>query len=406
MTPPAGHTPRASADRTGALLLLFSGVNLVIGTSAFMSAGLLEPMAESLGTSVAAVGQATAVYAVATAVLAPVVLTLTGRMSRRGALALVFALFTLGNALTALAPDLPTLLAARVLMGAGSATTALMAGLTVGLVPADKRARALSIVFLGISLSYVTGVPLGAWVGLGWGWRVPAWAATALCALATFALWRTVPGERNPGAPSPLAGAGRLLRDARLWAVYGLTFTYFVAIFIVFSYVGPMLQELVEVGRTGLSALISVFGVAGVVGTLLGGRLADRLGPRRTLLGGLALLAASLALLPLTRGHLAALLPVVMVWGAAGFSLMAPQQLRLAKLAGAQTPLALSLNSSVLYLGTAAGAAVGGAALAHVAPSQLPWVAAPVVMLAWAVAAATTPSHAPHAPHDRHDRRD
>ena len=393
MTPPAGHTPHGAADRTGPLLLLFSGVNLVIGTSAFMSAGLLEPMAESLGTSVAAVGQATTVYAVATAVLAPVVLTLTGRMSRRGALALVFALFTLGNALTALAPDLPTLLAARVLMGAGSATTALMAGLTVGMVPADKRARALSIVFLGISLSYVTGVPLGAWVGLGWGWRVPAWAATALCALATVALWRSVPGERNPGAPSPLAGVGRLLRDARLWAVYGLTFTYFVAIFTVFSYVGPMLQELVAVGRTGLSALISVFGVAGVVGTLLGGRLADRLGPRHTLLGGLALL-------PLTRGHLAALLPVVMVWGAAGFCLMAPQQLRLARLAGAQTPLALSLNSSVLYLGTAAGAGVGGAALAHVAPSQLPWVAAPVALLAWAVAAATTPSHDRHAPRD------
>jgi DHA1 family inner membrane transport protein len=388
MTLPAGHhAPAAEAPGVGRLLLLFAGVNLLIGSAAFMNTGLLEPMAESLGTSVAAVGQTTTLYAVATAVLAPVVLTVTGRMSRRAALAAVFAVFTLGNALTALAPDLPTLLVARVLMGAGSATTALMAGLTVGLVPADRRARALSVVFLGISLSYVTGVPLAAWVGLGWGWRVPAWIATGLCALATVLLWRSVPGERQPDAPSPLAGVAALLRDTRLWSVYALTFTYFVAIFTVFAYVGPMLVALVPMERAGLSASISAFGVAGVIGTLLGGRAADRLGPRRTILGGLGLLAASLALLPLTRGHVWAMVPVVMVWGAAGFCLMAPQQLRLARIAGPQTPLALSLNSSVLYLGTAAGAALGGAAIAHLDPGDLPWVGAPVALLAWAWAA-------------------
>jgi len=388
MTAPARHElPAAEAPGVGALLLLFAGVNLLIGSAAFMSTGLLEPMAESLGTSVAAVGQTTTVYAVATAVLAPVVLTVTGRMSRRAALASVFAVFTLGNALTLLAPNLSTLLVARVLMGAGSAATALMAGLTVGLVPPDRRARALSVVFLGISLSYVTGVPLAAWAGLGWGWRVPAAIATVLCGAATVLLWRRVPGERQPGAPSPLAGAGALLRNARLWSVYALTFTYFVAIFTVFSYVGPMLVSLVEMGRTGLSASISAFGVAGVAGTLLGGRAADRLGPRRTILGGLALLAASLALLPLTRGHAWTLLPLVMVWGAAGFSLMAPQQLRIARIAGLQTPLALSLNSSVLYLGTAAGAALGGVAIAHLDAGTLPWVATPVALLAWCWAA-------------------
>ncbi|MFM7704921.1 MAG: MFS transporter [Rubrivivax sp.] len=380
---PGHDSPSGEAPGAGALLLLFSGVNLLIGSAAFMSTGLLEPMAESLGTSVAAVGQTTTVYAVATAVLAPVVLTVTGRLSRRAALGAVFAVFTLGNLLTTLAPDLPTLLVARLLMGAGSATTALMAGLTVGLVAPDRRARALSVVFLGISLSYVTGVPLAAWVGLGWGWRVPAAIATVLCALATVMLWRSVPGERQPDAPSPLAGMGALLRDARLWQVYSLTFIYFVAIFSVFAYVGPMLADLVPMERAGLSASISVFGVAGVLGTLLGGRAADRLGPRRTILGGLACLAGSLALLPLTRGHAWVMMPVVMVWGAAGFCLMAPQQLRIARFAGPQTPLALSLNSSVLYLGTAAGAALGGAALVRLDAGDLPWVGAPVAVLAW-----------------------
>ena len=382
---PPPPSPSASPNRPASLLLLFAGVNLVIGSSAFMSAGLLEPMATSVGSTVAAVGQATTVYAVATALLSPLVLTLAARLPQHVALALVLGVFTLGNALTALATSLPVLLGARVLMGAGSAATALMAGITVTLVEGAQRARALALVFLGISLAYVTGVPLATWIGLAHGWQVPAWIATALCALSAVALWRAVPA-RPPTAASPLAGLGALLRQRQLWGIYALTFTYFVAIFCVFSYLGPLLPALVPMDRGGLSALISVFGVAGVAGTLLGGRAADRLGPRRTILAGLAAMVASLALMPLTQGHLPALVGVLMVWGCAGFCLMAPQQLRLAQLAGPLTPLALSLNSSVLYLGTAAGAAAGGWAMTTLDVTRLPWIGAPTAAMAlvWA----------------------
>jgi DHA1 family inner membrane transport protein len=367
------------------LLYLFGLVNLVIGTAAFMNAGLLVPMAKSLGVGVGAVGQATTVYSLATALLAPAFLVATAGLVPRVALAIALGLFAAGNVVTALAPDLTTLLGARVLMGCGSAATAMMAGLAVAIAPIERRAQALSIVFVGMSLSYVTGIPLATWVGLDWGWRLPVWAAVVLTLLAAGALWKALPAARQGVTGPSLRGAAALLRQRAVLAVFSLTLVYFIAIFSVFSYMGPVLKSLKPLEPGALSAVISVFGVAGVVGTLSGGRAADRLGARRSLTLSLSGLSLCLLLLPLTAGHLWAMVAVLMVWGVCGFSMMAPQQVRLAQLAGPDTPLALSLNNSMLYLGIALGAAVGGAALSHLEPRYLPWVGAPfaVVALIW-----------------------
>ena len=364
------------------LLYLFGLVNLVIGTAAFMNAGLLVPMAQSFGVSVGAVGQATTVYSLATALLAPAFLVATAGLAPRLALAIALTLFAAGNVATALAQDLPTLLGARVLMGCGSAATALMAGLTVAVAPVERRAQALSIVFVGMSLSYVTGIPLATWVGLGWGWRMPVWAGVVLTLLAAMALWKALPAMRTGVSGPSLRGAAVLLRQRAVLAVFALTLAYFIAIFSVFSYMGPVLKSLKPLEPGALSAVISMFGVAGVVGTLGGGRAADRLGVRRSLTLSLSGLSLCLLLLPLTAGHLGAMVAVLMVWGVCGFSMMAPQQVRLAQLAGPDTPLALSLNNSMLYLGIALGAAVGGAALAHIEPRHLPWVGAPFALVA------------------------
>jgi DHA1 family inner membrane transport protein len=364
------------------LLYLFGLVNLVIGTAAFMNAGLLVPMAQSFGVGVGAVGQATTVYSLATALLAPAFLVATAGLAPRVALAIALSLFAAGNVATALALDLTTLLGARVLMGSGSAATAMMAGLAVAIAPVERRAQALSIVFVGMSLSYVTGIPLATWVGLGWGWRMPVWAAVVLTLLAALALWKALPAARQGVTGPSLRGAAKLLRQRAVLAVFSLTLVYFIAIFSVFSYMGPVLKSLKPLEPGALSAIISVFGVAGVVGTLSGGRAADRLGARRSLTLSLSGLSLCLLLLPLTEGHLWAMVAVLMVWGVCGFSMMAPQQVRLAQLAGPDTPLALSLNNSMLYLGIALGAAVGGAALSHLEPRYLPWVGAPFAMVA------------------------
>jgi MFS transporter, DHA1 family, inner membrane transport protein len=364
------------------LLLLFSLVNLVVGSGAFAITGIITLMAQDFGLSVAAVGQAVSFYAVSTAVLAPLLLVATGAWPRKRAILLAMALFTAGSALCAAAPSLPWLLAGRVLMGVGAAFTPLAAGIAVALVEPARRGQALALVFLGVSLSYVVGLPVGAWIGFAHGWHATIWAATGASALALAALWWWVPaGVRAPGVS--FDGLGALLKRPERLAVLGLTLLYFTAIFTVFSYIGPVLKALVPMDSNTLSLTLMLFGLSGVVGTLLGGAANDRFGARPTMLLLLATLVASMGVLPLAAGHYAAMLSVMLVWGTAGFGMMAPQQSRLAQMAPAQAPLLLSLNTSMLYLGTALGAVVGGMAAAPLGMDKLAWAGVPFAAAGW-----------------------
>jgi len=375
------------------LLMLFSLVNLVVGSGAFAITGIIALIARDLGISVAAVGQAVSFYAFSTALLAPLLLVATGQWPRKRAILLAMALFTTGGALCAAASSLPWLLAGRVLMGVGAAFTPLAAGIAVALVEPARRGQALAFVFLGVSLSYVVGLPLGAWIGFAHGWHATIWAATAASALALVSLWWWVPVDvRAPGVS--FNGLGALLRRPALLALLALTLLYFTAIFTVFSYIGPVLNALVPMDSPRLSLTLMLFGVSGVVGTLVGGAANDRFGARPTLLLLLATLVLMMVLLPLTAGRYGLMLTVMLVWGTAGFGMMAPQQSRLAMMAPAQAPLLLSLNTSMLYLGTALGAVVGGLAAAPLGFDRLAWAGVPFAALGWALLAFGRPAAA------------
>lgn len=355
------------------LLLLFCLANLVIGTGAFVISPVLALVAQGLGVGVPAAGQAITAYALSTAVLAPLALIVTANWSRRRVMLAALAVFAVGNAVCALAPSLGALLLGRVLMGVGAVFTPVAAGLAVTLVEPARRGQALAFVFLGISLSYVISLPLGAWLGLKYGWRVPLAASAAMAVLAWAAAWVRVPRDVQAGAGN-FDGLPALLRRAEVLWVLATTLAYFTAIFTVFSYIGPVLQALSPMGA-GMTALtLMLFGCSGVAGTLIGGAANDRFGPHRTQGVQMLLLAAMMLALPLTAGHWPAMMAVLVLWGTAGFGMMAPQQSRLAALAPAQAPLLFSFNSSMLYLGTAAGAALGGVAAPLVGFAQLPWV--------------------------------
>ena len=358
------------------LLYLFALCNLVIGTGAFVISGILAPISMSLGVSIATSGQAMTAYALSTAVLAPLALVLTGSWPRRRALAFGMAVFAAGNALCALAPSFTVLLTGRVLMGVGAMFTPIAAGIAVALVEPARRGRALSLVFLGISLSYVIGLPLGAWLGFRFGWQWPVGMVAVVALLSFGALLLLLPRDiAAPGAS--FKGLGELLARGPVMWTLSLTLLYFTAIFVVFAYIGPVLQALQPMSGTRMSVTLALFGVSGVVGTLVGGWANDRFGARRTLLVQLGVLGAMMALLPLTRGHYEAMVLTLLVWGTAGFGMMAPQQSRLAVLSPAQAPVLLSLNTSMLYFGTALGAAIGGVAAAQVEFARLAWVGVP-----------------------------
>ena len=353
--------------------------NLVLGTGVFVLSGILSSVAESLQVSVAAAGQAMTAYAVSTALLAPLALVFTGRWSRRNVLVTGLVLFALGNFVCAAAQSLPVLLAGRVLMGIGAVFTPVSGSIAVALAAPQQRGRALSLVFLGISLSYVVGTPLGAWLGLRYGWRWPVGIVGVCTLAAVVALVALLPrGLSAPGAS--LDGLPRLLVRPPVAAALALTLLYFTAIFSVFAYIGPVLQALAPMSAEALSLTLMFFGVSGVTGTLLGGWANDRFGSQRTLPVQLATLAAMMALVPLTKGDPLAVNAAFFAWGVAGFGMMAPQQSRLAELAPAQTPILLSLNSSMLYFGTAAGAVLGGAAAGSVGFHRLAWLGEPFAL--------------------------
>lgn len=355
------------------ILYLLAACNLVIGSGAFGLTGILAPMAASLGVSVAAAGQTMTAYAMANALLAPLLLMRTGHWSRKATLQIALGLFAAGTLVSALAPSLTVLLAGRVLMGAGAMLTPAAAGIAVALVAPSQRGRALSLTFLGMSLSYVIGLPLGAWLGQQFGWRVPMFAVTAAALAMLVLVSLRVPRAINaPGAR--FGELGGLLRLPLVRRALFLTLMYFAAIFAVYGYIGPVLQTLNPMRSTALSVTLMLCGVAGVAGTLSGGWASDRFGPLRTLRVQLAGLALMMLLLPFTRGHTAAMVAAMLAWNVFGFGMMAPQQSRLAMAAPAQAPLLMSLNASMLYFGTALGAAMGGAGSALLGFDRLAWL--------------------------------
>ena len=365
------------------ILYFFALCNLVIGSGAFVLSGILQPLARELGISVAAAGQVMTAYAIATAVLAPVLILLTAKWPRKRAIQLALTLFTAGNLVSALANDLTVLLLGRILMGAGAMFTAAVSAYAVTLVAPALRGRALSTTFLGMSISYAVALPIGAWLGFNYGWHTPVWlcAAASLAALlaATVLLPKGVVTQSASFTGFKTAAKQRAVQ--RVWL---RTLLFFIAIFSVFAYVGPVLLALNAISPVQLSIVLALFGLAGVAGTLMGGWANDKFGSLATLRVQLAVLVSMMCLLPLTQGQLVATVATMVVWGMAGFGLTAPQQSRLVNLSPAEAPLLLSLNSSMLYLGTALGAVVSGALIPSVGLANLSWVGAPFGLAALA----------------------
>jgi predicted MFS family arabinose efflux permease len=365
------------------VLYLFALTNLVIGTGAFVLTGILQPLANSLGVSVAAAGQAMTAYALASAVLAPLFMLATGRWPRKRAILLALVLFAAGCALCASAGTLAMLLLGRVLMGTGAVFSALAAGVTVAMVEPARRGRALSLTFLGMSLSYAVGVPLGTWLGFNYGWQAPVWVVTAACVAVTFLLMAMLPPNIDaPGAS--FQGLGLAARQWPIVRVWLRTLLFFTAIFSVFTYVGPVLLALNPLTPAQLSFTLVMFGLSGVAGTIIGGLAVDRIGAVRTVAVQLAMLASMMVLVPLTRGHQALTVLVFVLWGMAGFGLTAPQQVLLVARSPQQAPLLISLNASMLYVGTALGAVMSGAFVGALGFDKLSWIGLPFALLALA----------------------
>ncbi|MFE1251824.1 MFS transporter [Streptomyces sp. NPDC058735] len=346
-----------------ALLALAVGA-FGIGTTEFVMMGLLPDVADDLGVSIPSAGHLVSAYALGVVVGAPLLAAVTARMSRRTVLMGLMGLFVVGNALSALAPDHGWLLAARFLSGLPhGAFFGVGAVVATNMVAPERKARSVSLMFLGLTVANVAGVPAATLMGQHFGWRVTFLGVSAIGLAAIAALALLIPHDREHAAAQGLRGEMAALRSVPVWLSLGTTVAGFGALFAAYSYITPMLTDAAGYADASVTLLLALFGVGATAGNLLGGRLADH-SLRGTLFGGLTSLVAVLALFPLLmRTQPTAALAVVLL-GTAAFTTGSPLQLMVMEKASSAPSLASSANQAAFNLANAGGAWIGGLALA------------------------------------------
>lgn len=361
-----------------------------IGTTEFVIVGLLPTVAADLAISLPSAGLLVSLYALGVAIGAPVLTALTGRLPRKRLLLALMALFTAGNLLAWLAPTYESLVAARILMGlAHGVFFSIGSTIATGLVPREKAASAIAVMFTGLTVALVTGVPLGTFIGQHFGWRETFLAVSALGVIAFIGSALFVPSNIAHKAPASLLQQARVLGQPRLLLVYATTAIGYGGTFIPFTYLASILTEVSGLEASAVGWVMLVYGISVAVGNLWGGRLADRLGPIPALRIIFALLAAVLLLLQFTAPHPWLAVATVLLWGAVAFGNVPGLQVYVVKQAERVTPdavdVASGLNIAAFNLGIAGAAWAGGLIVTHLGLIHTPWIGALVVLVSLAL---------------------
>lgn len=363
-----------------------------IGTTEFVIVGLLPTIAADLGVHLPAAGLLVSLYALGVAVGAPVLTALSGKLPRKTLLLALMVLFTLGNLLAWLAPTYVTLVAARVLTGlAHGVFFSIGSTIATSLVPREKAASAIAIMFSGLTVALVTGVPLGTFIGQHFGWRATFLAVSALGVLAFAGSLAFVPAGIAHGKPAALLQQLRVLGQPRLLLVYAMTAVGYGGSFVAFTYLAPILQQVAGFSAGAVSLVMLAYGLSVAVGNIWGGKLADRHGPIRALKIIFAGLAAVLLALTFAAPHAPLVLATVLLWGAFAFGNVAGLQVYVVQQAEHYTPhavdVASGLNIAAFNLGIAGGAWGGGVIVDHLGLVHTGWIGALVVLGAWGLTA-------------------
>lgn len=351
-----------------------------VGTTEFVIVGLLPTIAESLGVSLPSAGLLVSLYALGVTMGAPVMTALTGRLPRKTLLLALMALFIAGNAFAAVAPGYGSLIVARFLTGLAHGVFFAIAS---GLVSRERESSAIAMAFLGLTVALVTGVPLGTWIGQSFGWQATFLGVVLLGVIGLIASAVLVPSDLQQSASPSLRAQARVLTSPRLLLVYLITALGYGGNFIAFTYLAPMLTDVTGLSAGAVSLVILLYGASVAVGNILGGRLADRMGPVSALTLIFAGLTVLLAAFGMALPHPVAAVAVVALWGGFAFANVPPLQAYVVQIARQVSPdavdVASGLNIGAFNLGIALGAAVGGVVVDHMGLIAAPFVGALIV---------------------------
>ncbi len=369
-------TPRAEKRTLAALLL----GNFVIGTGILLPAGMLGELAISLDVSIASAGLLLFASGLVVAIGAPIAAAVTSRVDRRFLLAVAMALYAACHVVSALAPNFETLVAARLFLAVSAAIFTPQAAATVSaLLPVERRASAITLIFIGWSLATVGGMPLGGYVAHALGWRAAFAIVATLSLLAMAAVWLTVP-RRVSIAPLSSASWRAVARNPALLLVLLVTVLNGTGQFTLFTYLSP---SLAAVGETAIvTAILAWYGTWATIGNVVATRLIVRTGPARAVLIMLLTMTVGMTLWGLAERSLVLILLAATIWGLGTFAANSIQQARLATIAPDLTSASVALNTSAIYLGQAAGSGLGSIMVNAQLMPYLPWAGASILLLA------------------------
>jgi MFS transporter, DHA1 family, putative efflux transporter len=357
-------------------------ISFLVGTSQFVISGILDKVASSVDVSVSAAGQLITVFALANAIGTPLFMLATAKMDRRNQLLLALAIIFLGSVSTLALQGFDFLMVSRIILGVGTGIFVVTSYSTAAnLALPGRQAGAMSNIALGYSVSLVLGVPIGRVIASAYDWKVIFGGIGIFTVLGFIAIAITIPSMRSE-EPVPLGEQLALLKNPKVAFALGVSLFVFIGYSVVNTYITPFLTSAISISGKEVSVILFALGIASLFGSKLGGFLADRIGTTRTLIGSIVVQTLSLAMVSAISGFAVVVIMLLMIWSVAVWMFGPTQNFKLLSIAPEASGIMLSLNSTFVQLGFAAGAGIGGIAVGGSSILAICWIGTAAVAVA------------------------
>ncbi|MEH7359346.1 MFS transporter [Priestia megaterium] len=373
------------SKKSGALPLLALAISAFgIGTTEFVPVGLLSSLADDLNISITLAGLLISGYAMGVAFGAPVLTALTSKMSRKSLLMLLMVIFIVGNSVAALSTSFGLLLIARIITAFSHGIFfSIGATIAADLVPEDKRASAIALMFTGLTVATVTGVPLGTFIGQAFGWRATFWGVALLGVIAIIASALLVPKNLKEAPPAKFSDQLKILKNGPLLLSFAITALGYGGTFVAYTYLAPILEKLTGYAPSAVSILLLVYGVAVAIGNTIGGKAANK-NPLKALFWMFLIQAVILVILSFTASFKVAGTITIFAMGLLAFMNVSGLQVLVVNLAEKYVPSAVNvasaLNIAAFNVGIAIGSFVGGLIVDSIGLVHTPWIGGVMVL--------------------------
>lgn len=367
-------------------LLALAVSAFAIGTTEFISVGLLPLIAEDLNISVTTAGLTVSLYALGVTFGAPILTSVTSRVPRKTLLIWIMIIFILGNSIAAVATNIGVLLGARVI-SAFSHGVFMSIGSTIAadLVPENKRASAISIMFTGLTVATVTGVPFGTFIGQQMGWRVAFLVIVLIGVIALIANSILVPSDLRKGKLTKIKDQLKLITNGRLLLTFIITALGYGGTFVVFTYLAPLLQNITGLKEDTVAIILLIYGIAIAIGNMIGGKLSNH-NPIRALFYMFIIQAVILFILYFTIPYKVVGLIAIFFMGLMAFMNVPGLQVYVVMLAERYVPTAVdvasAINIAAFNAGIALGSFLGGLVTNSIGIIHTTWIGALMVLAA------------------------